>query len=102
MASACPVQRPYTSLSDLQCKVEVLQGLRRRSATASISPFLGDVIVESHLVDDIDKGLGIALLETTGQADGLPAREDRLDERCEFTLRVGTADQTAQGSFTRG
>ena len=55
-----------------------------------------------HLVEDIDKGLGVALLETTGQADGLPAREDRLDERCEFTLRVGTADQTAQGSFTRG
>ena len=55
-----------------------------------------------HLVEDIDKGLGIALLETTGQADGLPAREDRLDERCQFTLRVGTVDQTAQGSFTRG
>ena len=101
MTGACPVQRPHTSLSDLQCKVEALQGLSRFGRSA-IRPFLGDVIVESHLVDDIDKGLGVALLETIDQTDGLPAREDRLDERCEFTLRVGTADQTAQGSFTRG
>jgi len=58
--------------------------------------------VETHLVDDIDKVLGITLSEITNQTDCLPAREDRLDERCEFILREGTADQTVQGSFTRG
>ena len=51
---------------------------------------------------DINIGPGVALLETTGQTDGLRAREDRLDERCEFTLEVEAADQTVQGSFTRG
>ena len=58
--------------------------------------------MESHLVDDIDIGLGLALLETIDQTDRLPAREDRLDERCEFTLGVRAADQTVQGSFIRG
>ena len=50
-------------------------------------------------MNDVDKGLGVATID---QIDGLPTREDRLDERCEFTLRVRTADQTVQGSFIRG
>ena len=58
--------------------------------------------METHLVNDIDKVLGITLLEITSQTDCLPAREDRLDERCEFILREGTADQTIQGSSIRG
>ena len=32
------------------------------------------------LVDDIDEGLGVALLEIAGKTDCLPAREDRLDK----------------------
>ena len=60
----------------------------------SISPFLGDGRMTTHLVDDIDEGLGVTLLETAGQIDRLPAREDCLDEHCEFTLRGGVADQT--------
>jgi len=103
MASACPVQRLHAFLSDFWRKAEVLQSLLsfRRSATTSISPFLGDGRVETHLVHDIDKGLGVALLKTTGQINRLPVREGRLDKRCEFTLRMGTTDQTVQGSFTR-
>ena len=52
-------------------------------------------------MDGIDKGLGVALLEMIYQINSLPAREDRLDERCEFTLRVRAADQMVQGSFIR-
>ena len=72
------------------------------SATTSISPFLAGGGVTTYLVDDIDKGLGVALLETTSQIDRLPAREDCLDKRGSFTLGQGAADQTVQGSFTRG
>ena len=58
----------------------------------SISLFLGDGKVTTDLVDDIDKGMGVAPLETTGQINRLPVREDCLDEHCEFTLREGAAE----------
>ena len=88
-----------------------MSGARLRSSKACkdsegqtampISPFPGDGRMTVYLVEDIDEGLGVALLKTAGQINCLPAREDCLNKRGSFTLGVGTTDQTPQGSFTR-
>ena len=57
--------------------------------------------MEAYLIDGIDKGLGIAPLETPNHLCRLPARAYCLDKRNSFTLMSDAADQPLQGSFTR-
>jgi hypothetical protein len=46
--------------------------------------------VTTYLIDNVDKGLGVASSDQIGR---LPDREDDLDKRGSFVLRNGAADQ---------
>jgi len=70
-------------------------------STKSINTFLRDGRVITHLIDDVDKGLGIIPSETTDHLGRLSTRTYRPNEQNSFTLVSSAADQGLQGSFTR-
>jgi hypothetical protein len=47
----------------------------------------------TYLIDDIDKGLGVASSETADHIGRIPTQENRFSERGSFALRNGAADQ---------
>ena len=64
---------------------------RERKQNQRVIPGDGGTI--TYLIDDIDKGLGIASSETTDGIGRIPTQEDRFNERGSFALGNGAADQ---------
>ena len=96
MASARLVQRLQTFSSDPRRKTGTFRRLsenRRERGRKINGSSTGDGGTITYLIDNIDKGLGIASSETTDDIGRIPAQEDRFNERGSFALGNGAADQ---------
>ena len=99
-----PAHAPYNDSKHFFRICSGKSGLSNAYGVRSQIQFLNHWEVVAHLVDSIDKCLGVTFLQVTNLIDRVPAREDRLDRRNELALENITADQPPQyfdGGFHR-